>query len=315
MIKRIFMLSMILVVSLAFVVAGPQKERPSSQTSATEMVRITHELGSVDVPTNPSRVVIFDLGALDILDTIGIDIKGIGRGATLPAHLAGYADTGRYPLMGSLHEPDIEQVYLLSPELILIGGRAAPAHEELSKIAPTVMITLPGAHYLATLASNVSIIASIFPEHEARLTAEMMRLKERSNAIKEQVAAKQLTALFLMVNAGSLSVFGEGSRFSVIYDEFGFTVSDNQIESSTHGQSASFEYLLKQNPDHLFVLDRQAAIGETEAGQGAQQLLNNALIRGMKTKITYVDPTAWYITSGGLTATDQMINDVLGALQ
>lgn len=313
--KRVILLcSMLLVGSLLS--AAAQQEMNSLPNP--ELVPVNHGLGETLVPENPSRVLVFDLGTLDILDSIGVEIIGLGRGATLPSYLSQYADETQYPILGSLHEPDFEKVYDSNPDVILIGGRAAKAYEELSKIAPTVLMTLPGSDYMDTLSQNIEIIGTIFPEKREMLEEKEEALFDAIDPIEEYVEEREYTALFVMVNAGNLSVFGSGSRFSIIYDEFGFINVDESIMSSTHGQSSSFEYLLQQNPDYLFVLDRSAAIGADTNEGGAKAILDNDLVHGMdawkQQKIIYVDPTSWYVASGGLKATQVMINDVKSGL-
>src|SRR5690606_4947349 len=101
--------------------------------------------------------------------------------------------------------------------------------------------------------------------------------------------------LFLMANDGNLSVFGEGSRFGVLYKEFGITPADENIESSTHGQKISFEYIIEKDPDILYIMDRAAITGGEIS---AKQVLNNDLIKSTKAysedKIIYLDSPIWY---------------------
>ncbi len=288
----------------------PQKENRT-------LVTVTHGLGTTETPENPDRILVYDLGALDILDSVGIEVFGIGRGAKLPEHLSLY-ENDSYSVVGSLHEPDFEKVYEVQPDLIFIGGRAAAAYEELSKIAPTILITLPGVGYMQTMKDNLEILASIFPDKRKTLAVSLSQIEQQSNEISTYVREQELTALFVMVNAGNLSVFGSGSRFSNIYDMFGFSVSDETIQSSTHGQSSSFEYLLQQDPDYLFVLDRSAATGAQQPGQSAREILDNELVHQMnawtKDQIIYVDPSSWYVASGGISSTQVMIDDVANGL-
>jgi hypothetical protein len=51
----------------------------------------------------------------------------------------------------------------------------------------------------------------------------------------------------------------------------------DNLTVARHGQVVSFEFLLKTNPDWLFVIDRDVAIGQD--GKTAQQLLDNPLVR------------------------------------
>ncbi|MFA7113709.1 MAG: ABC transporter substrate-binding protein [Sphaerochaeta sp.] len=313
MIKHAIMLC-ILCFSLLSPLGAQATKEEAKKPATAHTVTVTHDLGTTEVPVQPKRVLVFDLGALDILDEAGIEVVGLGRGATLPDYLSDYTDQSRFPLVGSLHEPDFETVFEMQPDLILIGARAATSYEELSKIAPTVHVALPGSQYMQTLAKNIDIIGAIFPDTYEALRGTVASMEEEIQSIKRTIQERDLSALFLMVNAGSLSVFGQASRFSLLYDDFGFAVSDASIQSSTHGQSSSFEYLLQQKPDHLFVLDRASATGAQDAGVSAKALLDNSLLKGMQTKITYVDPTSWYVASGGINATRTMIEDIRSAL-
>lgn len=61
-----------------------------NQGAEVEKVVIEHSLGSVEVPKNPKRVVVFDYGILDILDTLGANVIGLPRDM-VPEHLSKYS--------------------------------------------------------------------------------------------------------------------------------------------------------------------------------------------------------------------------------
>jgi iron complex transport system substrate-binding protein len=77
----------------------------------------------------------------------------------------------------------------------------------------------------------------------------------------------------------------------------------------------SFEFLLKTNPDWLFVIDRDVAIGQD--GKTAQQLLDNPLVRATKAwrgkQVVYLNAANWYTLSnagpGALKANIQQLSD------
>ncbi|MDU5748802.1 MAG: ABC transporter substrate-binding protein, partial [Haemophilus parainfluenzae] len=120
----------------------------------------------------------------------------------------------------------------------------------------------------------------------------------------DQVAkdAKDKTALLVLVNESKISAFGDGSRYGMVYQKFGFKPIDDSIKSSTHGQSVGFEYILEKNPDFLLVVDRTAAI--TEKANNAQKVLDNDIIKQTKAykdgHIVYLDAANWYLAFGGL---------------
>src|SRR5690606_21182190 len=109
--------------------------------------------------------------------------------------------------------------------------------------------------------------------------------------------------LVVLTTGGRMSAHGPGGRFGILFDEFGFTPAAEGLATGTHGQSISNEFILKTNPDWLFVLDRDAAIGRE--GASAQQLLDNDLVKqttaGQSGQLVYLNGSNWYLIGGGLT--------------
>ena len=118
-------------------------------------------------------------------------------------------------------------------------------------------------------------------------------------------------ALTLLTNDGNISVYGKGSRFGLIHDVLKIKTADDTIETSTHGQSASFEYIAQVNPDIIFVVDRTVVVGGTVK---ASDTLNNDLVKSTnaakENMIVYLDPDAWYLASGGLNTMAVMLSDI-----
>ena len=137
------------------------------------------------------------------------------------------------------------------------------------------------------------------------------------NSIKEKVKAGNLNALMTMVTDGSMSVYGEGSRFNIIYNELGFMSADSSIEISNHGQSISNEYLVSKHPDYLFVIDKGAMTGSEN--QPAKEIVENELVKTTDTykngNIVYLDPQTWYVGGAGIKAANEMLNEVEEALK
>ena len=73
------------------------------------------------------------------------------------------------------------------------------------------------------------------------------------------------TAIIGMCTSGSFNVLGNDGRCSIIGVEIGFenVGVDADVDTSTHGNEASFEYIVDKNPDYIFVMDRDAAIERT----------------------------------------------------
>ena len=95
-------------------------------------------------------------------------------------------------------------------------------------------------------------------------------------------------------------MLGNDGRCSLIGREAGFANvgADAQPGTSTHGNEASFEFLVDKDPDYLFVLDRDAAIG-TDGAKLAQEVVENELMKGTAAyrdgRIVYLaHPAVWY---------------------
>ncbi len=111
-------------------------------------------------------------------------------------------------------------------------------------------------------------------------------------------------------------MLGNDGRCSLIGREAGFANvgADAQPGTSTHGNEASFEFLVDKDPDYLFVLDRDAAIG-TDGAKLAQEVVENELMKGTAAyrdgRIVYLaHPAVWYTAEGGITALDRMLRDL-----
>lgn len=277
------------------------------QGEEVEKVTIEHSLGSVEVPKNPKRIVVFDYGILDILDTLQAEVIGLPRDM-VPAHLSKYSDE-KYKNLGSLKEPNIEKIYEAKPDLIIIAGRQRDFYSSLSKIAPTIFVETSSTDYMNGLKTNVDMLTKIFDNSEV-LKEKYSELEKRMNEIKNKVEAKNYNAMVLLSNNGRIAVYGEKSRFSVFYDYLGFKTT-REIVSSTHGNKVTFEYLLEKNPDYIYIIDKAAVVGDNLL---ANKAFDNPIVKSTKAaqngNIIFLDSVVWYTASGGLKSTEIMLNEV-----
>lgn len=320
--KGIILLFLVVLTMIVSVACGNNMEEKTEETTNLETenieesnfpITIKHELGETILESKPKKVIVFDYGVLDAMDKIGEDIIGLPK-KTVPDYLDKYKDD-KYVDVGTLQEPNFEKIYELNPDLIIIAARQAKLYEEFVEIAPTVYISIDGANYLNSFKDNMKILGEIFQKEDI-VQKEIENIEGKIQNINKKAKEVGKNGLFLMANDGNLSVFGEGSRFGVLYKEFGIVPADENIESSTHGQKISFEYIVEKNPDFLYVMDRAAITGGEIS---AKQILNNDLIKSTKAykedNIIYLDSPIWYVAAGGITATEKMIEDVLKSLE
>ncbi len=118
-------------------------------------------------------------------------------------------------------------------------------------------------------------------------------------------------------NAATIaSIFGLEDQVAALMG--GFDSRVETLKTFTHGNEASLEFIVDQNPEYIFVMDRDAAIA-TEGAQLAQEILENELVMGTDAykngHIVYLaHPAVWYTAEGGITALDLMLADLESTL-
>jgi iron complex transport system substrate-binding protein len=281
-------------------------------TEPKEEITVTHELGETTVTKNPKTVVVFDMGTLDTLDQLGVEVAAVPHDG-LPSYLSKYESTTENA--GGLKEPDFEAISALAPDLILISTRQAEAYEELSKIAPTVYVGIDTAKYVESVEKNITLIGEIFGK-EKEVADKLAAVEEKINSLKATVPTDK-TGLVILASGGKISAFGPESRFGLIHDVFGIPAVDDKLEVSQHGQSISPEYIAEKNPDYLFVIDRDAVVDG--GGTTAKATVENDIVKSTNAfkegKVIYLDPNYWYLSGGGLESLEKMINDVEEAVK
>lgn len=271
------------------------------------------EAVELEVPYDPQRIAILDMAALDILDALGVGDRVVGTADTSLDYLQSYIRDDIANL-GTIKEADLEAVMACEPDVIFIGGRLASSYDALSEIAPVVYLsTDTQLGVVESVRQNAATIASLFGL-ESKVDELMAGFDARIAALAEFAAGK--TAVVGLVTSGSYNVLGNDGRCSIIGREIGFTNVgvDANLDTSTHGNEASFEFLVDKNPDYIFVMDRDAAIG-TDGAKLAQEIMENELVKGTDAyqngHVVYLaHPAVWYTAEGGITAVDLMLQDL-----
>lgn len=304
---RLAVLSAAVAATLALTACGGSSEAAGGPTGAPT-VSVEHAQGTTEVPVEPEKVFTFDLGALDTLDALGVTVAGVPQG-TLPQQLSAYKG-GDITAIGSMKEPDFEAIAAADPDLIIISGRVADSYGELSGIAPTIDLSVDPADPLPSFEAHTTSLGRIFGLEDA-VADRLASLEARIDETREAAAAAG-DGLILLTSAGEVTAYGAGSRFGLIHDVLGVEPAAEVESKGTHGEAVSFEYIADVNPAHLFVIDRDAAVGE--AGAAGAAVLDNELVNGTDAAkngaITYLDSASWYLIGYGLNNLDSMVSAV-----
>lgn len=289
-----------------------EKTSGSKENTAAEEVTVKHKYGETVVKKNPEKVVVFDFGILDTLDELGVEVAGLPQ-ATIPDYLKKYADK-KYTNLGSLKEPDFEAIHAMKPDVIFISARQAELYDQFAEIAPTVFVEFDYSKYMESFEKNMNLVGDIFGK-EDQVASELKDIKANVAALYKKAKSADEKALILLANEGQISAYGPSSRFGLIHDVFGLGAADDKIEVSTHGQIVTFEYIMEKNPDVLFVIDRNVAVG---GDAGAKKAVENELVEKTNAfkndKIVYLDANTWYLSGGGLKSIKLMAEEIEKAL-
>lgn len=292
------------------------EEKP--ETITVKSLNANKEEVDLEVPYDPERIAILDMACLDIIDSLGVGDRVVGSAGTSLDYLQDYVTDQNIENLGTIKEADMEAVMACEPDVIFIGGRLSSSYDTLSEIAPVVYLsTDTEIGVVESVRKNASTIAAMFGL-EDQVDELMADFDERIDTLAAFAEGK--TAIVGMCTSGSFNVLGNDGRCSMIGREIGFenVGVDANVDTSTHGNEASFEYVVEKNPDYIFVMDRDAAIG-TDGAQLAQDIMENELVQGTDAykngQLVYLEhPAVWYTAEGGVQALDLMLQDLENTL-
>jgi len=261
-------------------------------------------------PAAPKRVVVMDYSTLDTIDELGLSSVVVAVPKMhLPKYLNEFRDK-KYEDVGGVMEFDIEKIYKLKPDFIVISNRQLRNHEKLSRIAPTMNINIDSKRYMDSFRENTLLTGKIWGK-EAEAKQLVAKVDAAVNRLRAEASDRGGKALLVMFSAGRYSAFGSGSRFGIIHDAFGVGQADGNIQVSNHGKAVNSEYIARINPDYFFVVDRDAVV---EGKAAPRKEVENALIRTTNAfkngKIGYLPADHWYLANGGAKSLLLMINDI-----
>lgn len=279
--------------------------------AAAETISVTHAQGTTAVPVNPNRVAVFDLAALDTMFALGIKANGV-PGGRVPANLEFYRTEGT-PVVGTQFEPTMDELQKLNPDLIIVGRRSAKQFAELSKIAPTIDLSIAPTDYLELTRQTTRTLGRIYGKE--KLAAERIKALEASLSALYAKTAKAGPALTVLTVKDKVIAQGPGARFGITHTDFGLQPAVTDFGTENRSKPVTATDIAGIDPDWLLVIDRDAAVTGVPAGQ---DILNSPELAATKAarngRIVHLTPIDWYLLDGGLSNTQRRINQISEAL-
>ena len=221
--KKAFLSFMSFFVLVGLLVGCSKSPKEPDQQETVEMVTVTDVKGDVEIPKDPKRIVDIS-GASDILSLIGYEVIGTANSdgydyTILPTYLEETLADAQILGYSMLAEMDVEAIMALNPDLIIISTVQEKMYDQLSKIAPVVMVEMKQVDWK----EDFLHVAGVFgkeAEAQARIDNYLAKAKEVGEQIKATYGADS-TYLSFLASAGSLFIFDQAGLGSILYNDMG----------------------------------------------------------------------------------------------
>ncbi|AWK51741.1 ferrichrome ABC transporter substrate-binding protein [Clostridium beijerinckii] len=256
--KKISILKKFLAVCItSMLFVGCTNTNTSTVKEEKKTIKVTDVKGDVEIPENPERIV--DLsGNSDVLSILGYKVIGTANSDAydykkFPTYLE---DTlkGATILGYSMQDTmDVEAIMNLNPDLIVISTVQEKLYDQLSEIAPTVMIKLEALNWK----DDVKTFAKTFNKEEVANTwieNYDKKAKEVGNKIKE-AQGTNTTYLSFLASGGQFYVFDGAGFGSVLYEDLGLSKPAGMPQQKDISLPVvTYEGLAKIMADNIFAI-------------------------------------------------------------
>ena len=252
----------------AFMLVGCGNGATAENKSEDKKVTVTDVRGEVEIPAEPQRIV--DLsGNSDILSILGYKVIGTANSdaydyTKFPTYLEETlkgAEILGYSMQDTM---DVEAVMNLNPDLIVISTVQEKMYDQLSEIAPTVMIQLEALNWK----DDVKAFAKVFnKEAEANkwLADYEAKAKEAGDKIKAEYG-ENTTYLSFLASGGQFFIFDGAGFGSVLYEDMGLAKPEGMPEQSDISLPVvTYEGLASIKSDYIFLISTPEDLKQLES--------------------------------------------------
>lgn len=237
-------------------------KKDSSSSSKGKAVEVKHDGGTTKIEKEPKKVVALEYSFVDALVALGVKPVGIADDGDKANIIDPIRDkVGDYKSVGDRKQPNLEVISQLKPDLIIAdSNRHKGNYEQLSKIAPTILLPSLDSDYKQNLEAFKTIGKAISKEDKAD-----ERLKEHKEKIekyeKEITMDKDKKVLPAVISQSGLLAHSDKSYVGQFLHELGFKealtkdVADQLPEYlNAPYLNMNSEQLSDVNPERMFIM-------------------------------------------------------------
>ena len=243
---------------------GASNEDKTSENTIT----VTDVRGEVEIPAEPERIV--DLsGNSDILSILGYKVVGTANSdaydyTKFPSYLEDTlsgAEILGYSMQDTM---DVEAVMNLNPDLIVISTVQEKMYDQLSEIAPTVMIQLEALNWK----DDVRAFAKVFNKEDVAnewIANYEAKAKEAGDKIKAEYG-EDTTYLSFLASGGQFFIFDGAGFGDVLYSDMGLAKPQGMPEQTDISLPVvTYEGLAAIQADYIFLIATDEDLAQLEA--------------------------------------------------
>lgn len=242
--------------SIMLVGCGTNGDTTENNTSE-KTITVTDVRGEVEIPENPQRIV--DLsGNSDILSILGYSVVGTANSdaydyTKFPSYLEETlkgAEILGYSMQDTM---DVEAVMNLNPDLIVISTVQEKMYDQLSEIAPTVMVQLEALNWK----DDIKSLAKVFNKEDIAdewIEDYEVKAKAAGDKIKKEYG-EDTTYLSFLASGGQFFVFDGAGFGNVLYEDMGLSKPEGMPKQSDISLPVvTYEGLASIKADYIFLI-------------------------------------------------------------
>lgn len=253
----------------AMMFVGCASNNTTNEDKTTEnTVTVTDVRGEVEIPANPQRIV--DLsGNSDILSILGYKVVGTANSdaydyTKFPSYLEETLSGAKILGYSMQDTMDVEAVMNLNPDLIVISTVQEKMYDQLSEIAPTVMIQLEALNWK----DDVRALGKVFGKEDVAnewIANYEAKAKEAGDKIKAEYG-EDTTYLSFLASGGQFFVFDGAGFGDVLYKDMGLAKPEGMPEQTDISLPVvTYEGLAAIKADYIFAIATDEDLAQLEA--------------------------------------------------
>ena len=210
---------------------------------------VKHELGTTTLDSIPENIAVLELSFLDSLYNLDVDPVAIAddEDASKVADVT-EGELTEYTSVGNRKEPNLEELSTLDLDLIIADtSRHSEIYEDLSKIAPTIVLNSIDSTYDEYIENFETIAKVVGKEEEAEVkNSRSRKFIIRSLKAKAEDKVSNKNVLTVSPKNDGYTAHTSSSFVGQVLEKAGFT---NAVQSEDVEASLSLEQLVEIDPD------------------------------------------------------------------